>query len=214
MSRSLTIVDTGTSNLASLLAAFRRLDCDCIASAEAKEIKAAPLLLLPGVGSFAAGMARLRECELIEPLQGRLRAGRPTLGICLGMQLLCAGSEESPGVAGLGALPARISRFPKEQITPHMGWNQVTPDPPAAESGLLTAGSAYFANSFRLTAAPAGWACAHTDYGDRFVSAIWRGAVLGCQFHPELSGRWGADLLARWLDRALESEVMRGATAC
>ncbi len=214
MSRSLVIVDSPTANLASLLAAFQRLGRECRVSADATVIDRAAALVLPGVGTFAAGMQRLRECKLDEPLRRRLIEGRPTLCICLGLQLLCAASEESPGVGGLAVIPAAVQRFPAELITPHMGWNRVTPVDGAAGASLLSAGAAYFANSYRLVAPPADWTCATTSYGGGFVSAMQRGDVLACQFHPELSSAWGADLLRRWLACADRAASTQGVASC
>ena len=156
-------------------------------------------MVLPGVGAFAAGMARLRQLRLVEALRARLAAGRPTLAICLGLQLLCEASEESPSVEGLGVLAARITRFEGDVRVPQLGWNQVVPN---AACQLLEEGHAYFANSYRLVDAPDGWRAARTDHGGPFVAALERDALLACQFHPELSGAWGAALLSRWLGRA------------
>lgn len=214
MSRSLVIVDTQTSNLASLLAAFERLGWESTVTAEAQVVDEARVLVLPGVGSFGAGMQRLRECELIEPLRRRLAEEKPTLCICLGLQLLCTASEESPGVEGLGVIAAAVKRFAAELITPHMGWNRVTPLEEGAKDALLSTGAAYFANSYRIVDPPAGWRCASTDYGGPFVSALERGPILACQFHPELSSAWGADLLRRWLARAEAAASERGAVSC
>ena len=99
-------------------------------------------------------------------------------------------------------IDATIERFPPGPQVPHLGWNRVEP----TDSELLEAGDAYFANSYRLSALPAGWGGATTDYEGRFASALERGGVLACQFHPELSGDWGTRLLARWFQRGREDE--------
>ena len=103
---------------------------------------------------------------------------------------------ESPGVGGLGCLDARVAHFPAGVRAPQFGWNAVVA---GRDCALLRDGYAYFANSYRLPAAPAGWATATADHGGAFVAAMERGSVLACQFHPELSGSYGAQLLARWL---------------
>jgi imidazole glycerol phosphate synthase glutamine amidotransferase subunit len=113
------------------------------------------------------------------------------------MQLLCRGSEESPGADGLEVIDITVSRFGGEEKVPQLGWNQVEPGP---GSRFVEPGWAYFANSYRLDLAPEGWVGSDTEYGGRFVSALERGDVLACQFHPELSGAWGARLLGRWLE--------------
>ena len=194
------IVQTGTANTASVVAAFERLGARPRLGADPEEIARADYVVLPGVGSFAAAASRLDEGGLRDPLRGRIEDGRPTLGICLGMQLFCAGSEESPGVEGLGLIPATVRRFGSEQRVPQLGWNRVEPK----DCACIEAGNAYFANEYRLEELPEEWNGATTDYGGTFVSALERGAVLACQFHPELSGDWGARLLARWLDRGKE----------
>jgi len=135
----------------------------------------------------------------VQALAERVRQGAPTLAICLGLQLLCEDSEESPGEAGLGVVGGTVSRFPDGLKVPQLGWNRIEPDPACR---LLRPAHVYFANSYRLPAAPSGWDAARADYGGPFVAALERGAVLACQFHPELSGPEGLALLRRWLDSA------------
>lgn len=190
------VVSTGVANIASVLAGIRRVGGQPELTEDRATIERAQALVLPGVGAFAAGMQRLRECGLVEVLQQRIEAGQPTLAVCLGLQMLCEGSEESPGVAGLGVLPLQVGRFAAGQRVPQLGWNRVEPQPGCQ---LLQSGYAYFANSYRLDRAPQGWAWASANYGGSFVAALERGSVLACQFHPELSGGWGKQLLARWL---------------
>jgi imidazole glycerol phosphate synthase glutamine amidotransferase subunit len=197
---SVVVVRTGTANLASVLAGLRRAGSEPVLTEDPAVVDQAQRLVLPGVGSFGAAMARLGEHGLVDVLRARLRAGRPVLAVCVGLQLLCTSSEESPGVAGLGIVDRCASRFSGEVRVPQLGWNEVSPS-----SGcrlLNPGGHAYFANSFRLLDAPEGWEPAYAEHGDRFVAAFERGAQLACQFHPELSGPWGAELLKRWLDDA------------
>jgi imidazole glycerol phosphate synthase glutamine amidotransferase subunit len=113
------------------------------------------------------------------------------------MQMLCAGSEESPGVGGLGVIDATVRRFPDTVRVPQLGWNLVRP---VAGCRYLETGYAYFANSYRIGSIPEGWLGAVSDHGGAFVSALESGGVLGCQFHPELSGAWGQALLKRWFE--------------
>ena len=192
------IVPTGTANLASVAAAFERLDVRPRLCSDKKQLQQAERVVLPGVGTFAAAAHRIDELGLREVLRERIQAGRATLGICLGMQLLCADSEESPGAAGLAVVPQSVTAFNGELRVPQVGWNRVTP----VGSDLLEEGYAYFVNSYRLAEMPAGFCGATTDYGGTFVSALQRGAVLACQFHPEISGSYGAALLSRWLQRS------------
>jgi glutamine amidotransferase len=200
------IVPTGTANLAAVTAAFERLGCSAAAVEGPDDIERHARIVLPGVGSFESGISALRDRGWAEPLRRRIREDRPTLAICLGLQLLCESSEEAPGVAGLGVIRGRVERFPDSVRVPHLGWNAVRGESPSA---LVESGAAYYANSYRLplteagtdVESPDGWSRAWTDHGGRFVAALERGGVLACQFHPELSGAWGRALLARWLDR-------------
>jgi imidazole glycerol phosphate synthase glutamine amidotransferase subunit len=198
------IVPTGIANLEAIAAAFRRLDLDVAPVDAPADIERAPLLVLPGVGSFESGMNALRAGCWDAPLRERVAAGRPTLAVCLGFQLLCEGSDEAPDVPGLGCIPGRVTRFPAAVRVPQLGWNQVRAHPRAR---TLRTGAMYFANSYRLTAPPAGWAPAIARYGGPFVAAAERDSVLACQFHPELSGLAGRRLLERWVAGA--SEVAR-----
>jgi len=191
------VVSTGTANTASVLSAFARLGAKARLSDEPSAIRDADYVVLPGVGDFGAASMRLEQSRMREPLVDRIAEGRSTLAICLGMQLLCDNSEESPGVKGLGVVPAAIGSFSEQLRVPHMGWNRVDVEDP----GVLESGCAYFANGYRLASRPPSWSAATTSYGGTFVSAIERGAVLACQFHPELSGAWGEGLLSRWLER-------------
>jgi imidazole glycerol-phosphate synthase subunit HisH len=190
------IIETGVANIASMLAAFERLGAEPRLTRDAGEVREADFVVLPGVGAFAAGMARLDELGMRELLIERAEADRPLLAVCLGLQLLCAASEESPGVEGLGIVDATIERFPSEVRVPQFGWNRVVAD---ESCELITSGYAYFANSYRLGEAPEGWRVGRAEHGGDFVAAMERGRLLACQFHPEISGAWGLELLRRWL---------------
>ncbi len=197
MSHEVTVVPTGTANMASVAAAFRRLGTDVRLAESANEIRVADQLVLPGVGAFAAAMGHIDERHWRRTLVDRIEAGRPTLAICVGMQLLCEKSEENTETNGLGVVSRTVTRFPDGLKIPQLGWNRVIPE---SASRFLRPGWAYFANSYRLGSVSDGWVCAKTEYGSSFVSAMEKGDVLACQFHPELSGQWGSDLLGRWLN--------------
>ncbi len=190
------IVPTGTANIASVMAAFRRLGATPRVAADPAAVRSASHVMLPGVGSFGASMSRLAEHGLDAALVERIAAGRPTIAICVGHQLLFEASEESPGVRGLGVIGASLGRYPPGVRVPQFGWNEVLA---GDESLLLEGGFAYFANSYRALAAP-GWRVATAEHGGRFVAGVERGNVIGCQFHPELSGPYGAALLSRFLE--------------
>ena len=195
MSPVVTIIRTGVANTASLAAAFTRLGVASTITEDRAAIDEAELLVLPGVGSFGAGIATLDRLNLRGALNERAGSDRPLLAVCLGMQLLAERSDEAPGVRGLGVVPGSAHRFPSEVTVPQMGWNEIQSP---ADARFLRSGCAYFANSYRLTEAPAGWRVATSRYAGPFIAAMERGATLACQFHPELSGRWGLRLLARW----------------
>lgn len=191
------IVRTGVANVASVVAAFRRLGVEPAFSSRPEDVASAQAVVLPGVGAFEAAMHALRAADLDAAIRDRVLAGRPTLCVCLGLQLLCEGSEEAPGVAGLAAIPHMVTRYPDSVRVPQLGWNRVEPEQGCR---MLVSGYAYFANSYRLAEAPADWQVAWSDHGGRFVAAMERDGVLACQFHPELSGPWGLSLIGRWLE--------------
>ncbi len=197
------IVRTGSANLASVRAAFERLRVPTLVSDNPAEVEGASLLVLPGVGAFAPAMASLRERGLDSIIRARVADDRPTLAICLGLQLFCDASEESPGIEGLGIIRGTVRRFDSSVRVPQMGWNKVEVE----GAQILRSETMYFANSFRLAEPPAGWISATTDYAGAFVSAIERGNVVACQFHPELSGRAGLGLLWRWLEVRTEAST-------
>lgn len=198
MSGEIVIVRTGTANLASVVAAFGRAGKQVLVTSDASDVADAKRLVLPGVGSFGPVAGRIDDLGLRSQLVDRIQSGRPTLAICLGLQILATASEEDPGVAGLDILPTTATRFPNSVRVPQLGWNRIE-----ASDGcrILEDGCAYFANSYRLEEIPDGWNGATSHHGDPFVAAVERGAVLACQFHPELSGAWGQSLIERWLEQ-------------
>lgn len=198
------ILQTGVGNVASLQACIRRLGMRPELVADGDAIRAAQPLILPGVGAFDAAIERMDQLGLAPLVRQRIAEQKPTLAICLGMHLLGEGSEEGNSTAGISVVDARAERFPRLVRVPQIGWNQVQ-----AIRGcqLIRDGEAYFANSFRWRATDSlkqslgqqGWSFAIADHGGEFVAAIERGPILACQFHPELSADWGANLLQRWL---------------
>lgn len=195
---SLAIVRTGSANLASVLAAFERLGVPATLTEDADLVRRAARVVLPGVGAFGAVMRRLSMLGLVDALGERATAGMPILAVCLGLQLFAHASDESPGVDGLGILSGTVRRLSRAAKVPQLGWNRVDPDPSAR---YVRPGYAYFANSYCLETVDDGWRPTWASYGVPFVAAAERGSQLICQFHPELSGAWGAALLDRWLSR-------------
>ena len=192
------VVETGVANTASVMVGLRRLGCSPRLAENPEELRDANRVVLPGVGAFAAAMRRLRESRMTDALRNRIESGKPTLAVCLGLQLLCEGSGESPGETGLGILPVTAERYPDYLRVPQLGWNWIEPQ---ADCQLIEPGYAYFANSYRVVELPKGWTGATANHGGPFVAALERGAVLACQFHPELSSTYGRELLGRWLEK-------------
>lgn len=192
---AVSIVDTRLANIASILAAMERLGLDARIVDAPAQIASADRLILPGVGSFGAAMERLRALGVVDALRERIESDRPTLCVCLGMQLLFESSEESPGVEGLSVVPGAIRRFRSPPRRTHFGWSAVTL---GDERTIVQPGYAYFAHSYCATDAPADWSTSRAALGEPFIASIQRGTTLACQFHPELSGAWGLSLLARW----------------
>ena len=198
------IAATGAANLASVRAMCARAGVEAIVTEDPDELYRAERALLPGVGAFGAAIGKLREKALDKALAARVGEKRFTMGICLGMQMMCESSEESPGFPGLGILSCAVERFKVDLPLPQLGWNRVD----AAEgASIVRPGWAYFANSYRIASPPEGYRGAYSSYGERFAATIegYAGSeggipyLLLCQFHPELSGSWGLDLFERWM---------------
>lgn len=198
--KQVAIVNTKVANIASMIAALERLGATPVLTDDSDTLLNAPYVIMPGVGAFGPGMAQLHAMNAVDAIKTRVAQNKPTFCVCLGLQLLCLDSEETPGVEGLGILDAHVVRFKSDQILiPQLGWNRVVPQ--SEEAGFLQEGYAYFANSYHLDRIPEGWSGAVSDHGGPFVAAVERGAILACQFHPELSGQWGLQLIKRWLEQ-------------
>jgi glutamine amidotransferase len=189
------IVDYGLGNLASVHNAFAAVGVRAERTADVETIRTADGLILPGVGAASAGMGRLRERSLDRAVVEAARAGRPVLGLCLGMQLLFEWSQEGEA-ACLGLLPGSVRLLRGELKVPHIGWNQVETRPglPLWE-GLPAAPYFYFVHSYVCEPGERRIVAGETDYGGRFCSAVVSGSIWGVQFHPERSGAEGLKLI-------------------
>lgn len=201
------IVDYGLGNLASVAGALAHLGHEPVVTAEAEAIARAERVILPGVGAFGDGMARLRERDLIGALERvAIERARPLLGICLGGQLLATESEEYGHNKGLGWLPARVVRLaPSDPAmrVPHVGWNEVRQVAPCPLfEGVPDGALFYHMHGYRLEVADGSIVVGETDYGGAFPSVVRRGNLYATQFHPEKSQRAGLVLLANFLERA------------
>ncbi len=190
------ILPTGTANLASVEAAFKKLGASTERASDPDAIERAKHVVLPGVGTFGATMVGLETAGFAQRIAARVREGRPTLSMCVGLQVLFEASQESPNAKGLGVIPGEVGRFPVNVSVPQFGWNRIEPE---AGCRYLEAGYAYFANSFRIEAAP-DCKTAIAEHGGPFVAAFEREDVVACQFHPELSGAFGLALIRCWLE--------------
>jgi imidazole glycerol-phosphate synthase len=206
---SVHLLDYGAGNVASIRNAIRAVGFDIIDVESPDDLATAKVLVFPGVGAFGSAMAFLSARGYVTPLREYIASGRPFVGICIGMQTLFESSEESPGVAGLGIIPGAVEKFPSspEYSVPHIGWNGIRLHLPSpALAGVSDASKLYFVHSYRVRVSPenTSWVAATTDYGDgAFISAVQRGAVFACQFHPEKSGAVGLELLRAGLAHAL-----------
>lgn len=198
------IVDYGLGNLASVENMVRKAGGDCIISSSPEEVASASRLILPGVGHFAKGMEQLRQRGLQEALdQAVLRDGKPILGICLGMQLMARSSEEGHAT-GLGWFKADVVRFAQERMAgakvPHMGWSEVTvkKDHPVLPMDGLEE-RFYFVHAYHMVCEEPSDVLALCEHGYPFVCAVARQNIVGVQFHPEKSHRFGMALMERFM---------------
>jgi glutamine amidotransferase len=187
------LVDYGAGNLRSVASALARAGADPVVGAAPGDVREAPLVVVAGVGNAAAAAAGL--APLAGALRERVEAGRPLLGICVGLQLLFEESEE--GGAGLGLLRGGVRRL-RARTVPHMGWNTLLGTRPSALLAGVDGEDVYFAHSY--AAEPADdVATAVAEHGGRLVAAVESGPLAGVQFHPERSGAAGARFLANTL---------------
>jgi glutamine amidotransferase len=185
------VADYGIGNLGSVTKAFRRYGAEVRLTGDPAELRAADALVLPGDGAFAATMEEVERHGLVPVLREARDAGKPVLGICIGMQLLFEESEEHGRHRGLGFLPGRVRRFEGELPVPHMGWNELRPRRPHPMlDGLVPGSYVYFVHSYYCDA-PDDVVIASSDYGREFAAVVGRGSVVGVQFHPEKSQEVG-----------------------
>lgn len=198
------IVDYGMGNLRSLRNALDYVGLEVEVVTEATAITDAKHVILPGVGAFGRAMENLRARGFVEPLRAHARAGRPLLGICLGMQLLASRSFEFGDHEGLDLVPGTVIPFEPSQAfpVPHVGWNDVrfSKKHPAFANAKKDV-DYYFVHSFHFVADDPADVIATSDYGPPFTAIVGRGSILGTQFHPEKSQAGGLALLegfAEW----------------
>ena len=195
------IIDYGVGNLFSLRSSFAAIGVEAFVSGDAGELAKADRLILPGVGAFGDAAEKLRASGLDAFVREQAAAGKPLMGICLGMQLLFERSFEYGEHFGLGLLKGQVvgmsGRLPEGLKIPHMGWNALKLTKPAK---LLEEGSyVYFVHSFYAENCEDSLA-AVTDYGFPITAAVEKGNIFGCQFHPEKSGNVGLAILKKFCE--------------
>ena len=194
----ISIINYEMGNLRSVQKALEKLGYEATVTDDAAAIAAADKIILPGVGAFSDAIAALRERNLIEPIREVVASGKPTLGICLGMQLLFETSYEDGEHQGLGILPGKVVKFdlPHEYKVPHMGWNQVAFSKQSPLYAEINDGAhVYFVHSYYVVPTDNSVIATTTDYGGPFCSSVERDNLFAAQFHPEKSQKVGLKLL-------------------
>ena len=194
------IIDYGAGNLRSVKKAFDFLDVDSHFVTRPDEILRSKKLVLPGVGAFGAAMKKLEERNLINPIREWIDSNKPFLGICLGLQLLCEKSSESPGVSGLSSISGDCRRFQSGKV-PQIGWNQVSIKKKSPLfNGIKNSQYFYFLHGYYIMPSEPEVIIGETDYTITYPSVISVGRVYAVQFHPEKSGDVGLTLLKNWVE--------------
>lgn len=190
------IIDYNIGNLSSVTSALKRIGIEATVSRDKDIIKQAKAIVLPGVGAFPVAMSNLKKYDLIDVLNECKNQGTPILGICLGMQILFEKGYEGQETAGLGFLNGEVKYMDIDEKIPHMGWNQLHlhQEHPILKN-IHENDDVYFVHSF-MAHCPDEQLVAYTDYGDNKITAIVaKDNVIGCQFHPEKSGKIGSLIL-------------------
>ena len=199
------IIDYGMGNLHSAAKALEKIGAQVVVTRDPDEVRRADKVVLPGVGAFGDCMKNLNERQLAPVIHEVIAAGKPFLGICVGLQLLFEGSEEDPGVAGLGVFKGLVRKIVAPGLKiPHMGWNNLeyrTASP--LFQGLPPAAYVYFVHSFYAVPTDESCITAVTDYGGPVTAAVGRGLVQAVQFHPEKSSAVGLKILANFKEMSI-----------
>ncbi len=197
------IVDYGSGNLRSVQKGFDKIGFSAEISNNPQAISDATHVVVPGVGAFPECMKRLDHLNLLRPIESAIRAGKPYLGICLGLQILFTEGEEFGSTSGLNLIYGKVVRFPHGSLkVPHIGWNQVQSDRSISiMEGIPNNSYFYFVHSYYGLPTEPDCIVATTEYGTLFPAAIARDNIFACQFHPEKSQEMGLRLLsnfAKW----------------
>ena len=199
------IVDYGVGNLFSVEKAFVKLGADAVVTSDASVIVRADKLVLPGVGAFGDCMKNLTASGLIPAILAAIAAKKPLLGICVGLQILFEGSEESPEAKGLGIFKGQVRKIRAEGLKiPHMGWNSLEFSSAGSSLNLFknlpAASYVYFVHSFQAVPEDKSIITASATYGERITAAVAKENVMATQFHPEKSGDVGLAILKNFIE--------------
>jgi glutamine amidotransferase len=200
-----TIIDYGSGNLRSVQKALERVGVEARITDDPNVVAESSRLVLPGVGAFGDAIRALRDRGLVEPILAHVRADRPFLGICMGLQLLFESGSEGGHHEGLGILAGEVTRFelPRDMKIPHMGWNQVSWRAGSKAQPVGREGDHfYFVHSYVARPRDDAVIAATSDYGGPFCAAVARGRLFATQFHPEKSQAAGMDLLHAFMRRS------------
>ena len=194
------VIDYGMGNLRSVSKAFEAVGHQAVVTRDSHVIGNASHVVLPGVGAFGDCMANLEKSGLIPVIMDSLHSGKPFLGICLGMQLLFEGSDEAPGVKGLGFFKGQVRLLHTELKIPHMGWNKLELRSPSPLLEGAEGEYVYFVHSFHAEPEDKSIITSVCDYGMEVTASVGRGKVQAFQFHPEKSSRVGMRLLKNFVE--------------
>ena len=193
------ILDYGSGNLRSALRAFERAGKDVVLTSDYSVALEAEGLVVPGVGAFGACMQGLKSVKGDQLVRERMKDARPTIGICVGMQILFDSGLEHGENEGVGIWPARVEKL-EAKVLPHMGWNTVDVAPGSQLFRGVEGESFYFVHSYGVVSQSEGNSLqSWTDYDTRFLAAIEDGVISATQFHPEKSGDAGLHLIKNWV---------------
>jgi imidazole glycerol-phosphate synthase subunit HisH len=202
---SIAIIDYGMANLRSVQKAFEHVGTHAQIISQADQVEQADKIVLPGVGAFQDAIRTLRERELADPIVRHIERGKRFLGICLGLQMLFDVGYEDGEHRGLGVIKGKCVRFEVDQTmglkVPHMGWNQLNLRKSSPLLRDLPAGcGVYFVHSYHVVPDDQSVIATTTDYGQPFVSSVWRDNLVATQFHPEKSEKVGMQILANFAE--------------
>lgn len=195
------IIDYNAGNLRSVQKALEKCGADAAVTSNPGDLQRADKVVFPGVGAFGRAMESVKRFGFVEAIHDFIAAGKPFLGICLGLQLMFDFSEESPGVQGLSILNGKVQRFSSDLKAPHLGWNQVrqVQDSPLWQ-GVADDAYFYFAHTFFIAPDDDSIVTGETEYGGPVAVAVQRENVFGLQFHPEKSQDVGLRVLTNFVN--------------